>query len=260
MKKWHVLATAIGLVGITGTVCAGVNAPAKLMDRTYGNYDSRLKCWIAKGGQLNRPHCMKPVSLERVAIEGRKVSFLLVSGDEVDLSTRTVGGMGAHLSGGLVGMFVYSGPDSSPHIIAQEPKKELGTYGDAPKGKFVKLGPERYGWQFENGFTGQGYTDGWLQFYTLQKNGMSQYFIHSLGTIPTYHDDSGTLEEQGNVTIYAGKASIHEADALDGFYPVYVQMDRQVKGKALEPRTYEVRYNYGKGEYALPEGYPMEEQ
>ncbi len=259
MKRWHIFAVA-GLLGIAGTAWAGVDAPASLMKRTYGSYNSHLKCWITKGGQLNRPHCMKPVSLNRVTVDGRKLSFLLVSGNEVDLSTRSVGGMGAHMSGGLVGMFVYSGPDSSPRVIAQEPKKELGAYGDYPEGKFVRLGPDRYGWQFSNGFTGQGYTDGWLNFYTLQKNGMSQYFIHSLGNIPIYHDDSGAIEDENLVTVYDGKATIGKSDARDGFYPIHVTMERQVKGKKLPPQHYEIRYSYGKGEYALPAGYPLEEQ
>lgn len=259
MKSPYILIAA-GLLGAAGTVYAGVDAPRSLMKLAYGTYNSKLKCWIAKGGQLDRPHCMKPVSVDRVTVDGRKLSFLLVSGNEVDLSTRSVGGMGAHMSGGLVGMFVYSGPDSSPRIIAQEPKKELGTYGDSPEGKFVRLGPDRYGWQFSNGFTGQGYTDGWLNFYTLQKNGMSQYFIQSLGNIPVYHDDSGAIEDENLVTVYDGKATIAKSDARDGFYPVHVTMERQVKGKKLSPQHYEIRYSYGKGEYALPAGYPLEEQ
>ena len=259
MKKWTAAIAALGFIGVMGTSYAGVISPAGVMNKAYGKYNARFKCWIAKGGQLNRPHCMKPVVLQQVSIEGKQVKFLLASGDEIDLSTGASGGMGAHLSGGLIGMFVYSGPDSSPRIIAQEPKKELGAYGDAPEGKFVRLGPDRYGWQFESGFTGQGYTDSWLQHYTLQKNGMSQYFIHSLGLIPIYHDDSGALEDESQVTVYAGKATIVNSDARDGFYPIHVTMERQVKGKKLPPQHYEIRYNYGKGEYALPAGYPMEE-
>ncbi len=256
MRKWHVLAAIIGLLGTTSTALAGVDAPNSLMRKAYGSYNSQLKCWITQGGQLNRPHCMKPVSLDEVTVEGQKLSYLLVSGNEIDTKTGNIGG--ARASGGLVGMFVFSGSNSNPHIIAQEPLKEQGSYGVAPEGKFVKLGPRRYGWQLESSFTGQGYTDIWLQFYTLQKNGLSQYFIQDIGKIPIYHDDGGVRGD--HVTIYDGKASIHEIDARDGYYPIYVQMNRQVKGKTLKPAAYEIRYSYGKGEYALPEDYPMEEQ
>lgn len=259
MKKWAAAIAALGFIGVMGTSYASNIFPTGVMNKVYGKYNARFKCWIVKGGQLNRPHCMKPIALQQVSIEGKQVKFFLASGDEIDLTTGASGGMGAHVSGGLIGMFVYTGPDSSSRIIAQEPKKELGTYGDAPEGKFVKLGPDRYGWQFENGFTGQGYTDTWLQFYTLQKNGMSQYIIQNLGLIPIYHDDSGAQEDENLVTMYEGKASIIESNARDGFYPIHVNMNRQVKGKQLEPMTYEVRYSFGKGEFALPAGYPLDE-
>lgn len=149
MKKWAAAIAALGFIGVMGTSYASNIFPTGVMNKVYGKYNARFKCWIVKGGQLNRPHCMKPIALQQVSIEGKQVKFFLASGDEIDLTTGASGGMGAHVSGGLIGMFVYTGPDSSPRIIAQEPKKELGTYGDAPEGKFVKLGPDRYGWQFE---------------------------------------------------------------------------------------------------------------
>lgn len=146
MKRQTAAIAALGFIGVMGTLYAGNISPNGVMNKAYGKYNAHFKCWLVKGGQLNRPHCMKPIAQQQVSIEGEQVKFFLASGDEIDLTTG--------VSGGLIGMFVYTGSDSSPRIIAQEPKKELGAYGNAPEGKFIKLGPGRYGWQFENSNTG----------------------------------------------------------------------------------------------------------
>ena len=105
----------------------------------------------------------------------------------------------------------------------------------------------------------QGFYTRYPAFYTLCPKARA-VFIQSLGNIPVYHDDSGAIEDENLVTVYDGKATIAKSDARDGFYPVHVTMERQVKGKKLSPQHYEIRYSYGKGEYALPAGYPLEEQ
>ncbi len=258
MGKHVPFALSAALALACGTVSAAPDAPQSLMAQAYGNYSTRFGCWVVEGGQVPRPHCMKPVSKDRVAVGGKSFTYLLVSGNEIDLKNGNNAGVGAHVSGGLVGMFVYTGPDSNPKVVAKEPLKELGKYGDAPKGRFVKLGPTRYGWQFEDGDLGQGYDNGWLRFFTLEKNGMGQQFIQDLGSIPIYYDNSGAVGPDG-YTNYSGKATIVPSQAKDGFYPVSVQMERTVNGKKLAQKTYEVRYSFGKGEYALPDGYPIAE-
>jgi predicted small lipoprotein YifL len=115
-------------------------------------------------------------------------------------------GNGSHASGAEIsGLFAeYDGESKKWKIKARSLSfTENGTWGEAPEPRFVKLGPDRYGFTMEPGFMGQGYTKQALFVYGVTEN----RFVELL-KIPSYADNAGAVYNDAD--IYTVKVDLYQ--------------------------------------------------
>lgn len=71
---------------------------------------------------------------------------------------------------------------------------EGGSWGTAPQPNFIKLGPDKYGFIMEMGFSGQGYTEGSLHVYGVLGN----KFVKML-SIRSFFSNDGAVGDKSNL-------------------------------------------------------------
>jgi len=138
----------------------------------------------------------KPLSAYYWSDPGKPKVMMLFSkrGDGSHVSTAQISGLFAE----------YNGEMKKWEIRASSLSfTENGSWGQAPEPRFIKLGPEKYGFIMEPGYTGQGYTQQALFVYGVIGNG----FVEML-KIPSYSDNEGTGANQGE--IYTVKVNLYQ--------------------------------------------------
>lgn len=140
-------------------------------------------------------------------------------------------GNGSHASGAEIsGLFAeYDAKTKKWAVTAQAVSfAENGAWGEPPEPRFVKLGPERYGFTMEPGFLGQGYTKQALFVYGVEGN----KFVELL-KIPSYADNAGAVYHDAD--IYTVKVDLSQV--IDGgkeFYDLKAKLE--ITGKyAISP-------------------------
>lgn len=130
-------------------------------------------------------------------------------------------GNGSHASGAEIsGLFAeYSGKGKKWELRARALAfTENGTWGEPPEPRFMKLGPDRYGFTMEPGFLGQGYTKRALFIYGVVGNN----FVELL-KIPSYADNAGVVYDEADV--YAVKVNLYQViDKRREFYDLQAKL------------------------------------
>jgi hypothetical protein len=130
-------------------------------------------------------------------------------------------GNGSHASGAEIsGLFAaYSGKGKKWEIRARSLAfTENGTWGEPPEPRFMKLGPDRYGFIMEPGFLGQGYTKHALFVYGVKEN----KFVEVL-KIPSYADNAGVVYNDAD--IYTVKVNLYQVvDNSKEFYDLKAKL------------------------------------
>lgn len=140
-------------------------------------------------------------------------------------------GNGSHASGAEIsGLFAeYGGKGKKWELRARALAfTENGTWGEPPEPRFMKLGPDRYGFTMEPGFMGQGYTKQALFIYGVIGN----QFVELL-KIPSYADNAGVVYDDAD--IYAVKVNLYQViDNRKEFYDLKTKLE--ITGKyAITP-------------------------
>lgn len=333
MRKTLFSIATLGLLGFCSpAVAMRLDVPQMLMHQAYGNYNPALDCWETTGGQMTNRYCMKPMAVETVKVQGIPVSFLLVTGHEIDgpspqqddtagilkqmkavsatakksaSSQRAATADTANEEGlppvevipppsadsqdapapesaekptessqadaqnadaetvvetpqaqdqtSLIGMFVYTGStDQDYQLIAQLPRKDIENPDEAKQGHFMRMGPNRYGWMFDSGYTANGYTERWVTVYTPVLG-----IVKDIAKIQVYSDDSGAVSDSSKATVFDGVPSFDSSRVYDGFYALSVKMKRQFEGKELPTESYEFRFNKRQSQFVAPKDYPL---
>ncbi|MEA5114205.1 MAG: hypothetical protein VB050_09255 [Geobacteraceae bacterium] len=154
-------------------------------------------------------------------------------------------GNGSHASGAEIsGLFAeYEAKAKKWKVTAQALSfAENGAWGEPPEPRFVKLGPDRYGFTMEPGFMGQGYTKQALFIYGIKGN----KFVELL-KIPSYADNAGAVFNDAE--IYTVKVNLYQViDGRKEYYDLKAKVE--ITGKyAITPddEFYEV---FGKSKEA----------
>ncbi len=168
------------------------------------------------------------------------------SAEQVDTPNRT----------NLIGMFVYTGStDEDYQLIAQLPRKDLENPEDVKCNHFVRLGPNRYGWMFDSGYSANGFSERWMTVYSPVLG-----VVKDVAKVQVYSDDSGAVADKAMATVFDGEVSFAKAKVYDGFYALSVKMRRQFEGKELPAESYEFRFNKKQSQYMVPKNYPLTPQ
>jgi hypothetical protein len=130
-------------------------------------------------------------------------------------------GDGSHASAARIGgLFAeYSGGTNKWEIRAQSLTfTENGSWGQAPEPRFIKLGPGKYGFIMEPGYTGQGYTQQTLFVYGVVGNNFAE-----LLKIPSYSDNGGTGAAESEM--YTVKVNLYQLiDDKKDFYDMKARL------------------------------------
>jgi hypothetical protein len=165
-------------------------------------------------------------------------------------------GDGSHASGARIGG-LFAGYDVETKkwkIRAQSLAiAEAGAWGEAPQPRFIRLGPDRYGFIMEPGYTGQGYTEQMLLVYGVTSGGFSEML-----KLPSFADNGGTgVGESEMYTVHVDLYQIVDTAKefydlkaglfIDGPYPMTPDDEYgKVFGTA---RT--ARFVFGNGRYVV---------
>lgn len=135
-------------------------------------------------------------------------------------------GNGSHASGAEIsGLFAeYDAKTKNWTVTAQAVSfAENGAWGEPPEPRFVKLGPDRYGFTMEPGFLGQGYTKQALFIYGIK----GSKFVELL-KIPSYADNAGAVFNDAD--IYTVKVNIYQViDNGKEFYDLKAKVENTGK-------------------------------
>ncbi len=153
----------------------------------------------------------KPLSAYYWSDPGKPKVMMLFSkrGDGSHVSTAQISGLFAE----------YNGEMKKWEIRASSLSfTENGSWGQAPEPRFIKLGPEKYGFIMEPGYTGQGYTQQALFVYGVIGNG----FVEML-KIPSYADNEGTGANKEE--LYTVKVNLYQIiDDKKDFYDLKARL------------------------------------
>lgn len=131
-----------------------------------------------------------------------------------------------HAAGAVIGgLFSEYDPGTEKWVLRAQSLSitETGSWGTAPEPLFLRLGPDRYGFLVEPGFTGQGYTEA----VTLVYGVLGDKFVPIL-KVPSHQDNGGTSDNPAET--FAVNVSLYQVpDAGKEFYDVVAR--QAVEGK-----------------------------
>ncbi|MBP7867768.1 MAG: hypothetical protein KA419_17700 [Acidobacteria bacterium] len=135
-------------------------------------------------------------------------------------------GQEAHAAGAVIGgLFSEYDPGTEKWELRAQSLSitETGSWGAAPEPLFLRLGPDRYGFLIEPGFTNQGYTEAVTVVYGVLGN----RFVPVL-QVPSHRDNGGTSDNPAETG--AANVSLYQVpDAGKEFYDVLARL--AVEGK-----------------------------
>ena len=175
----------------------------KALELVYGSYDNQKKYvkWKLTAEEIQK----SPIASESSGLGPGTVytapnfaqAFTQGGVQRYVLVTETVPAhYDCHACAPIIGGAVFSRQgdnwqlDTETKIIAT-----MGSWGSAPKGKLTKIGPDRYGVGFDNGYMGQGVTSEWINI--VAEVGTDLREIANIGL----NGDSGTCKDPSDQSL-----------------------------------------------------------
>lgn len=149
------------------------------MKERYGKFDPKNKYWVKDSEDLNYMVCAS----QDIEINGEPHSMIAVCGEVPD-------DLKSHAACGYVDLYVMKHSFTGMTPVAELLGIESGSFGIPGNVLVVRLGKQFYGFAEEGGYTGQGYTNGYMTIYVPV--GRS---FHKALRFSTAADDSGAYHE-----------------------------------------------------------------
>ena len=222
------------------------------MEEFYGPYDRKNKCWI--GQSKDGRHCMRPIKMEMVTENSRKLRYLVFGGS-------TLGDDGlpmqCHACIGRVGFVSLAEGYETFSIVAKGDLYEtLGGWGDAPAEESFELreiGPNsNLGWAISGAYSGMGVTSTWFDIYGIRAG----TFYH-LGLIPTGSNDDGNCEN-GKIFMDGGPCTHYSyehrflSQGNASFYPILLDEFGHKLGVPINA-THRIEFDETTFRHAVPD-------
>lgn len=243
-KRWPVVCMALCLVAAPARALDAESALRHLMREQYGAYSASAKGWSFKSG--GTAYVMKVIQSKKIATPQGERLYVFAAGGVV--------GGGGHVTSGLAGAFVLEEKGGKVSLAAGSKAMPYGSFGDAPDTvKLVQFGPDHYyGWVYESGYTGQGYTSSYND--VLLPRGRK---VEALASVPAHMDNEGAKPCDD-------KATRGECESLDfsfdldtansgvKVYPLVVTRKGIQKGRETKPVTWRIEFDEKKWRYSVP--------
>jgi hypothetical protein len=224
----------------------GDTALKQLMQEQYGTYSARDKGWPFRAEGVG--YVMKVIQTRKITTPYGERLYVFVAGNVAsDKDT-------SHAASGLAGAFVLEEKAGQVALAASSKAMKYGSFGAAPdKVKLLQFGPDHYyGWLYESGYTGQGYTLSHSD--VLLPRGKS---VTVLASIPSHMDNDGIVS-------CGGKETAKECESLDfdlkidtargdiKVYPLVVTRSGTQAGRDAKPATWRIGFDDKKWRYEVP--------
>jgi len=233
---------------MTGTAWAlDADAALKhLMQEQYGAYSARAKGWPFQFEGI--AYVMKPIQSKKVATPMGERLYVFAAGNVANEKD------GSHAASGLAGAFVIEEKDGKLNLAASSKAMKYGSFGAAPDTvKFMQFGPDHYyGWLYESGYTGQGYTSSYNDVLLPRGKGVA-----ALASIPSHMDNEGAKPCDDKATKAECESldfdlKIDTARADVKVYPLVVTRTGIQKGRETRPQTWSIGFDEKKWSYSVP--------
>jgi len=232
------------LVGASAWALDADAALKQLMQAQYGAYSARAKGWIFKSD--GAAYVMKVIQSKKIATPYGERLYVFAAGGMVK--------GGSHADSGLAGAFVLEEKEGRVSLAAASKAMQYGAFGDAPDSvQLMRFGPDHYyGWLYESGYTGQGYTSSYNHVLLPKGKGVA-----ALAVVPVHMDNEG-------VDACDGKATRAQCESLDfdlkidtargdlKVYPLIVTRKGMQKGRETRPETWRIDFDEKKWQYSVP--------
>ncbi len=224
----------------------GDTALKQLMQEQYSAYSVRDKGWPFRAEDVG--YVMKVIQSRKITTPYGERLYVFAAGSVASDKDAS------HAASGLAGAFVLEEKAGHVDLVASSKAMKYGSFGAAPdKVKLLQFGPDHYyGWLYESGYTGQGYT--MSSSDVLLPRGKS---IAALASVPSHMDNDGIAACEGKET---GK----ECESLDfdlkidtarggvTVFPLIVTRSGTQAGRGAEPATWHIGFDEKKWRYEVP--------
>jgi len=236
------------LAGLSGAAQA-LDADAelkRLMQEQYGVYSARTKGWAFRHEGVG--YVMKPISSKKIGTPYGERLYVFAAGNVASEKD------GSHAATGLAGAFVLEEKDGKVGLVAGTRAMQYGSFGSAPDTvKLVQLGPDHYyGWIYESGYTGQGYTSSYNHVLAPRGKGVAR-----LAAIPAHMDNEGAKpcddkETRKECEVLDFELRIDASAAGAKVYPLGVTRSGIQAGDKIKPQAWHVPFDEKKWSYSVP--------
>jgi hypothetical protein len=246
MMGWCLRLAAAALMCVSASAWA-LDADAalkRLMREQYGVYSARAGGWLFKSP--GSAFVMKVIQSKKIVTPDGERLYVFAAGN--------LSGGGSHVASGLAGAFVLEERDGRVNLVAASRAMPYGSFGSAPdKVKLMQFGPDYYyGWVYESGYTGQGYTSSYNDVLLPKGRGVA-----SLASIPSHMDNEGA-SPCDNKEARDGCESLDFSFQIDTarkdvkVYPLTVTRKGIQKGHETKPETWHIGFDEKKWQYDVP--------
>jgi hypothetical protein len=220
-------------------------------------------CWISTHedtflNEANRTYCMKPIRLDVIKSNGRKMLFVVAGGQRLNEEGTPERD---HAHNGVIGLIVLTPNGANLGVVATNGLyDEFRNYGRYPRHDSItvrQLGPNgAYGWVEAEDVWIAGH--GGPEVRGVGVYGVIGNSVKGLTWITSYYSDSGTAEEirEKETTLSTKYAfDLHSSASL--FYPIMLQVSGIRKGRPFRG-NYRLVFDYKSLTYVTPENMPDE--
>jgi hypothetical protein len=254
----------------------------KVMNEFYGTFDKEKQpfsfdkeekgCWISTKSRpppepgphmwgidtentvnVDTTYCMKPIRLDVIKSNGRKMLFVVAGGNYLDEDGQP---QGADPSAGVLGLIVLTPNGANLGVVGTNDLYEgYEPYGGYPGHDTVtvrKLGPNgTYGWLARLRYQHSGEVDEWVQVYGVIGNS-----VKFLTGFVTYYSYEGACPEVPCSDLSV-KYTFDTHSSASSFYPIMLQVSGIEKGRPFRG-NYRLVFDEKSLKYLTPENMPDE--
>jgi hypothetical protein len=245
-RRWHWLPVLLLLLPACAQALDADAALRQLMQEQYGAYSARDQGWAFRAEGLG--YVMKVVQSKKVATPYGERLYVFAAGNLADAK------YAGHGAPGLAGAFVLEEKAGQLNLVAASKAIKAGSFGAAPdKVKLLQFGPDHYyGWVYESGYTGQGYTGSHND--VLLPRGKS---VAVLASIASHMDNEGVKPcdepaTRGECESLDFDLKIDSARGDVKVYPLVVTRSGVQAGSEVKPTTWRIDFDEKKWRYEVP--------